>query len=69
MLSIELDGWLVSSTHKLYLSRSQFVMTKREEASKKQFAVFCVNVYVRTPFEETNAAAAPANDLEEAYIN
>jgi len=48
---------------KLCLFRSQFVMTKREEAGMKRFAVFGVIIYVRARFEAPDAAAAPANDL------
>ena len=48
---------------KLCLFRSQFVMTKREEAGMKRFATFGVVVYVRAWFEAPYAAAAPANDL------
>ena len=48
---------------KLCLFRSQFVMTKREEAGMKRFATFGVVVYVRAWFEAPDAAAAPANDL------
>jgi hypothetical protein len=48
---------------KLCLFHSQFVMTKREQAGIKRFAVFGVIVYVRSWFEAPQAAAAPANDL------
>jgi hypothetical protein len=48
---------------KLSLFKSQFIMTKQEQAGIKRYAAFCVNIYVRSWFEATDAAAAPANDL------
>lgn len=48
---------------KLCLFRSQFHMTKQEEASINRFACFGVSLYIRSWFEAPRAAAAPANDL------
>jgi hypothetical protein len=49
---------------KICMFHSQFIMTKREQASIKRFATFGVIVYVRAWFQAPQAAAAPANDLE-----
>jgi hypothetical protein len=39
------------------------MVEKQEQAGIKRYAAFCVKIYVRSWFEATDAAAAPANDL------
>ena len=51
-------------TMKIWLFRSQFKLTAKEESGLSDICIFVVRLYVKAWFTASNAAAAPANDLQ-----
>lgn len=51
-------------TLKIWLFRSQFQLTSREERGLRDICVFTARLYVKAWFTASQAAAAPGNDLQ-----
>jgi hypothetical protein len=51
-------------TMKIWMFRSQFKLTAKEEAGLSDICVFVIRLYIRAWFMAPNAAAAPSSDLQ-----
>lgn len=64
--------WMMRAIYsfKIYLFRSQFTLTAKEEKSMREFLIFVIKIYVKAWFSSGKAVEAPNNDfnfLREVY--
>lgn len=57
--------WMMKAIYsfKIYLFRSQFTLTAKEEKSIREFLIFVVKIYVKPWFSSGKAVEAPNNDF------
>lgn len=58
--------WMAKAIYslKIYLFRSQFQLTKREETGIRNICIFSAAIYIKNWFQATSAVYAPLNDLQ-----